>query len=113
MTRKIKSPTESELQAVRTMPAPYLVEYTSERYWETRVRVKGERRSKLLAHGMHRHVCIMELSEETLTGPQYVLVRAVSESGAPPENAREAPTCMGVAWSALPEYIASGRIKPL
>lgn len=63
--------------------------------------------------GWHEHVCEMKLDRIESHGPQYKLVRCLKETGAPPTNARPAPCSMGIAWFAIPEYIASGQIVVL
>lgn len=63
--------------------------------------------------GMHRFECEMELTLKDLSGPQYRLVRVVSESGAPPTGARSAPTVCGYSWDFLADVIARGDIQVL
>lgn len=61
--------------------------------------------------GIHMQVCEMVLECLELHGPQYRTVRVVSDVGGPPTCARSAPDNMGVAWFAIADQIASGRMK--
>lgn len=63
--------------------------------------------------GIHRHECEMVLDHKDLSGPRYCTVRVLKDEGAPPTNARSAPTSMGVAWFAVKEQIERGQIVVL
>jgi hypothetical protein len=64
--------------------------------------------------GIHVHEIECILDHVDIGGPEYKRVAVISESGRPPfEGARGAPDSYGVAWFALKEYIASGKIMVL
>jgi hypothetical protein len=63
--------------------------------------------------GNHLQVCEMVLDHKELSGPEYRTVRVLRDEGGPPTIARTAPDSMGVAWFALNEQIARGKIVVL
>jgi hypothetical protein len=63
--------------------------------------------------GAHIQECEMVLDHKDISGPQYETVRVLKDEGGPPTNVRSAPTLMGVAWFAVKEQIASGKIVAL
>lgn len=63
--------------------------------------------------GIHHHECEMILDYKDIAGPNYKTVRVWKDEGAPPTNARGAPDAMGVAWWAIEEQIARGKIVVL
>lgn len=63
--------------------------------------------------GSHVQECEMVLDHKDISGPEYRTVRVLKDEGAPPTNARSAPTVMGVAWFAVKEQIERGKIVVL
>lgn len=82
---------------IQTMDAPERVEWTCRYLWGR----------------ANWHVIVVEavLEREEQSGPQYKMVRVISDVGGPPTNARKPPDSMGIAWFALPEHLANGKIK--
>ncbi len=60
--------------------------------------------------GIHHQECEMVLDHKDLSGPLYRTVRVLRDEGAPPTIARSAPDTMGVAWYAIADQIARGKI---
>lgn len=63
--------------------------------------------------GIHHQACEMVLDHKDISGPQYRTERVLRDEGGPPTNARSAPHAMGVAWFAIEEQIARGKIVVL
>jgi len=63
--------------------------------------------------GIHRQECEMVLDHKDLSGPSYRTVCVLKDEGAPPTNARSAPSVMGVAWFAITDQIQRGQIVVL
>lgn len=63
--------------------------------------------------GLHEFTVEMKLESIRANGPDYVLVKVISETGAPPTGAHSAPSRMGCVWDAIADQIARGAVTPI
>ena len=84
--------------------APAMIEASWDSPWRS-----GEVR------GVHHQACLMVLDHLEISGPLYKTVKVLADYGGPPATAafkpQGAPTAMGIAWFAVREHIATGKIK--
>lgn len=63
--------------------------------------------------GVHVQEVEFRLDHVDLSGPEYVAVRCLRDEGGPSENARKPPHIYGIAWFAVADTIARGKLRVL